>query len=262
MNLLTLPDGRTLSYEMHGEGVPLLCIHAPGIGSVNFSHQHPLADSCQVIVPDLRGHGRSSPARKPFSIADLAGDIKSLIESLGIREVVILGYSQGGSIALECCLQFPAYIAGGILVSSFYEVNELYLHSRFYMAQAMASLHAVSFLARSTAASHLDNTSERQQWIAHAEQTDAYTLQQLYAAGHHYNCTGRLRDIHVPMMLLYGNDDKQMHPYGKLLANHLPFADLRFIPNVKHQVVTKAADTCNHLCREFIRTSVKQPAPV
>ncbi|MFY0545122.1 alpha/beta fold hydrolase [Brevibacillus sp. H7] len=262
MNRLTLPDGRSLSYQSFGEGLPLLCIHAPGIGSVNFSLQAPLSDSFQLIIPDLRGHGDSSPAKEPFDMADLARDLKTLVELLGIDRLIVLGYSQGGSVALECCLQFPQYIAGGILASSFSEVNELYLHSRFYMAQAMASLGAVSFLARSTASSHLDDKKEQERWIAHAKRTDAYTLQQIYIAGHHYNCTGRLRNIHVPMLLVYGRNDKKMHPYGKLLASHLPFADLRTVPNVSHQVITKAADGFNQLCREFARASVKQAEPV
>jgi pimeloyl-ACP methyl ester carboxylesterase len=259
---LTLPSGTSMSYLVKGEGIPLICIHAPGIGFVNFMRQHPLADYCQLVLPDLRGHGSSTPATESFTIADLAKDLVYLIESLQAPQVVVLGYSQGGSLALECCLQLPERIAGAVLISSFSEVNELYLHSRFYMAEALASMHAVSFLARSTAASHLNDKNEQQTWIAHAERTDAYSLHQLYRAGHLYQCTARLHEIHVPVLSLYGSDDKQMHPYGKLMADHLPDCDTQLIPQVKHQVVTKAADACNRLVRDFLRTRVKQLHPV
>jgi pimeloyl-ACP methyl ester carboxylesterase len=257
-HILPFPDGRRLSYQIGGEGTALLCIHAPGIGSVNFSRQLELTDSCRLILPDLRGHGDSSPAAKPFSLSDVAQELEALIRSLPIERVVLLGYSQGASIALEFCLQFPRLVAGFILVSGFSEVNELYLHTRFYLAQAMASLHGVSLLARSTAASHLDDKREQQRWISHAEKTDVYTLHQLYLGGHRYNCTARLGEIRVPSLLVYGGDDKRMHPYGRLLARHLPAAEEVVIPGVSHQVITKAAHLFNERSRLFLRSLARE----
>jgi pimeloyl-ACP methyl ester carboxylesterase len=265
LNRIRLKDGAFLSYRVHGEGLPLLMIHAPCIGAVNFSRQEPLAESYRLILPDLRGHGSSSPAVRPFAISDIATDLRELLDALEISQAVICGYSQGGSIALECLLQFPERFTGAILVSSFSEVNDAYLHSRFFLAQAFAALHGVKWLARSTAMSHLTNPAEQKRWIAHAEQTDSYTLLQLYLAGHRYTCTQRLPRIHQPVLLVYGEEDKTMHAYGKLLVEHLPQAAIRYIPGVKHQVLTKKPEAFHALCHSFLQalpTAGRSPLPV
>jgi pimeloyl-ACP methyl ester carboxylesterase len=260
--LFHLSSGRTIACRTLGQGFPLVCIHAPGIGSVNFSRQYPLADTCRLILPDLPGHGRSSPLRSPFSIADLADQLHELLVLLGHERAVVLGYSQGASIALEWCLRHPDAVAGLILAGGFSEVNELYLHTRFRLAQTVAALHGVSLLARSTASSHLDDRTERRHWMGHARQTDARTLCRLYAAGHRYRCTERLQEIRVPVLLVYGQQDKPMHAYGRLLAEHLPHARLALIPGVKHQVVTRGAGPFNERCREFVQSVGREPADV
>lgn len=262
MEQLQLTDGAHLSYQRMGSGTPLLLIHAPGIGSVNFSYQAPLAATCELIIPDLRGHGDSSPFQTPFSLSKVADDLAALISRLGHEQVVLFGYSQGAAIALECLLRYPDLFAGAVLVSGYSEVSDVYLHTRFYLAQAMASLHGVSLLARSTASSHLTDEAEQRRWIAHGEKTDAYTLHHLYIAGHQFHCTNVLSEISQPVLLLYGEQDKPMHRYAALLAKGLPSAELHFIPGVKHQLVTRAWESCNRLTGEFIRRVAKTAEPV
>ncbi|NOU57731.1 alpha/beta fold hydrolase [Brevibacillus borstelensis] len=241
-----------LAVQLYGSGQPLVCIHAPGIGMINFSRLHGLAEHFQLILPDLPGHGASEPLFVPFTMADLSETLEEMIHALGHKRVVVMGYSQGASLALDWCLRHPDSIAGLVLISGFSEVNELYLHSRFYLAEAIAKLGGVSLLARSTASSHLDKQADKEQWIKHASRTDAKTLHHLYRIGHHYRCTERLHEIKQPVLLVYGQQDKHMHPYGELLEKHLPKAKLVAVPGVKHQIVTRAASSLSRLCREFI----------
>lgn len=246
-------DGKQYAFQLSGKGTPLLCIHAPCIGSVNFDYQQSLSDSYQLIVTDLPGHGDSSPLDKPASIGELAESLHKLIPSLGIEQKpYILGYSQGASIALEYCLRYPQSVQGAILVSAFSEVHDLYLHSRFLIAQALSSLHRVPLLAKSIASSHVDDEETRNKWIAHASKTDATSLKYLYAAGHKYHCTQRLGNIQLPVLLAYGDGDHRMHPYAQMLNMKLPQAKLFMIPNVKHQVLTHAAPALNQLVRNFL----------
>jgi pimeloyl-ACP methyl ester carboxylesterase len=202
-------------------------------------------------MPDLPGHGQSSPRPTPYAIQDLAIDLHDLMHPLGLERPFILGYSQGASIALAYALRFPDEVQGLILVSAFSEVSDFYLHGRFYMAQSMASIHGVPLLARSIASSHTDDPALREEWVAHASLTDTATVKHLYAAGHAYRCTDRLPEIQVPALLVYGERDKRMHPYAQQLSHGLTQAELVIIPGVAHQVVTKAADEFNRLCREF-----------
>ncbi|MEJ8547463.1 alpha/beta fold hydrolase [Brevibacillus borstelensis] len=245
-------NGSRLAVQIYGSGQPLVCIHAPGIGMINFSRLAGLAEHFQLILPDLPGHGASAPLPIPFTMADLSETLEETVHALGHKQVVVMGYSQGAPLALEWCLRHPGSIAGLVLISGFSEVNEWYLHSRFYLAEAIAKLGGVRLLARSTAASHLDKQADRERWIAHASRTDAKSLHHLYTIGHRYRCTERLHEITRPVLLVYGQEDKHMHPYGKLMEKHLPQARMVAIPGVKHQIVTRAAEPLGHLCKEFI----------
>ncbi|WP_134686941.1 alpha/beta fold hydrolase [Brevibacillus migulae] len=256
MKYVQLSDSATMAYQSIGDGPPLVLVHAPGIGSANFSCQMPLSHSHRLLIPDLRGHGESSPAREPFTLRTIAADIHAMLDAEKVEQASICGYSQGGSIALECLLAYPDRFHAAILVSSFSEVNDLYLHARFFLAEALTSMHGVKWLAHSTARSHLDDPDEQKRWIAHAEKTDGFSLHQMYLAGHHYTCTDQLPTIKIPVMLVYGEEDRAMLPYAQLLQHKLPHAQLHLVPGVKHQVITKAPSAFHQLCDSFLTSSV------
>jgi 3-oxoadipate enol-lactonase len=61
----------------------------------------------RVIVPHLRGHGRSRGLPPPYTPAQLASDLARLLDHLGIATTAVLGYSQGGAIAQQLVLDHP-----------------------------------------------------------------------------------------------------------------------------------------------------------
>ncbi|WP_289135751.1 alpha/beta fold hydrolase [uncultured Brevibacillus sp.] len=250
--MVQLKNGQ-LASTLSGKGTPVLCIHAPCIGSMNFSQQHALSDAYQLIVPDLPGHGSSSSFGGRFSIGELADYLNQLTLELNITQSYLLGYSQGASIALEYCLRYPEKVKGVILVSAFSEVKDFYLHGRFFMAQTLSWLHGIPLLARSIASSHVNDPAIHAKWVEHASRTDARSLASLYGAGHRYRCTERLDELRMPALLVYGKEDRQMQPYAQLFKKQLPGANLLHIPHVHHQVITRAAPAFNQLCRDFMQ---------
>lgn len=264
MNEILLPDHSTLEFFDQGTGHALLFVHAPCIGHVNFHYQAPLADEYRLIIPNLPGHGKSTPAQTTLTITDLAQTIDHLVEKLELDDFSLCGYSQGGSVVLEYLLQHPQKVHSAIIVSGYSEVNTLFMHTRYRAAQALASMGAVGVLARAISSSHLACDELRQKWIQHMEQTDSHTLHHMYQAGHTYNCTARLSEIQTPLLLIYGEEDKPMHSYGKLLHQFLHHSELHFIPYVSHQVVTKAAIPFHQLLTRFVRshTGHKRKSPV
>ncbi|MET3291087.1 UNVERIFIED_CONTAM: pimeloyl-ACP methyl ester carboxylesterase [Brevibacillus sp. OAP136] len=251
LNQITLANGQVYSFQQLGSGAPLLFIHAPAIGHVNFFAQHALADHFQLIIPDLPGHGDSSPIPEPFSLSAIAGQLCELLARITDQKAIVCGYSQGGPLALECLLASPNLFAGGILVSGFSEVNELFLHTRFYMAEALTAMHGIGLLASSIASSHVDDPVIQKQWISHMENTDSSTLLQLYRAGHAENCTARLSEISSPLLLLCGQEDQRMHPYAQLIEKHAPNARTVILSGVNHQIVTKVPDRFHEEVRCF-----------
>jgi pimeloyl-ACP methyl ester carboxylesterase len=63
----------------------------------------------RVIVPDLRGHGRSRSLPPPYTARQLAADLSVLLEHLGVASTAVLGYSQGGAIAQQLALDWPQH---------------------------------------------------------------------------------------------------------------------------------------------------------
>lgn len=266
MKQIQLRDGAMMSYLDQGEGKAIVFIHAPLIGHVNFHYQLPLADEFRLIIPDLRGHGSSTPAHGDLTIQTLARDIHDLVTSLELESICLCGYSQGGTVVLDYLLRYPEKASCAILIGSFSEVSNLYLHSKFVIAQSLAALNGVHVLARSICSGHVDDPALRTQWIRHAERTDPHTLQQLYQAGHHYHCTEQLQQIPVPVALLYGAKDDQMHKYARILEKNLQHPILHMIPDVSHQIVTKKPAELHAILRPFVEknvsATVKSPLPV
>ena len=95
-----------LHYERAGSGEPLLLIQGMSATHRAWGRDFltPLEESFECVVFDNRGMGLSGPARMPFSIVDLAGDVVGLLDALGIERAHVLGISMGGMIAQELAL--------------------------------------------------------------------------------------------------------------------------------------------------------------
>ena len=110
-------DGTDLYYEDDGAGAPVLLVHGMGLDARMWIDQVEALDSeCRMIRPDLRGFGRSP--RDPLIPYSHADDLVALLDHLGIDEVVLVGLSMGGMVALELVLAHPDRIRSLVLLDS------------------------------------------------------------------------------------------------------------------------------------------------
>jgi pimeloyl-ACP methyl ester carboxylesterase len=107
----------SLHYLEAGSGEPLLLIHGwPQTSHCWHKVMPELSKHFHVIAPDLRGfglselQGRSEESGIPFSRAQLAADMVSLLDALGIEKAHIAGHDWGGMIAFKLALDFPERI--------------------------------------------------------------------------------------------------------------------------------------------------------
>ncbi|MEO5806776.1 alpha/beta hydrolase [Devosia sp.] len=99
-------DGLMLAYEVYGEGPPVLCIHGfASSGKVNWLDTG-WVDTLtkagyQAITIDNRGHGLSDKPYDPelYHPQAMADDALRLLDHLGIRQAIVMGYSMGARIA-------------------------------------------------------------------------------------------------------------------------------------------------------------------
>ena len=89
-----------------GQGQPLILLHGNGESCDYFEHQIPcFSKDYRVIAIDTRGHGKSPRGEKPFTIKQFAEDLYDFMDAKGITKANILGFSDGGNIALEFALK-------------------------------------------------------------------------------------------------------------------------------------------------------------
>jgi 3-oxoadipate enol-lactonase len=67
---------------------------------------------------DQRGHGDSDAPPGPYTRADLAGDVVSVLDAEGVRRSLLVGHSMGGVVALATALAHPERVAGIVLIGS------------------------------------------------------------------------------------------------------------------------------------------------
>jgi pimeloyl-ACP methyl ester carboxylesterase len=111
--------GFQLHYEMRGDGEPLLLLHGGmGIGD-DWRHLFPSdPPGYRVVVPDLRGHGRSTTPPEPFTFSACAEDVRALLEHLKISRVKAIGMSLGAKTLLHLATADPQRVIAMVLVSA------------------------------------------------------------------------------------------------------------------------------------------------
>ena len=91
-----------------GTGEPLILLHGNGEESRYFARQiRHFAKTRKVIAIDTRGHGQSPRGNAPFTIRQFAEDLHDFMDEQEIAKADLLGFSDGGNIALVFALKYP-----------------------------------------------------------------------------------------------------------------------------------------------------------
>jgi pimeloyl-ACP methyl ester carboxylesterase len=110
-------NGFELYYEVHGDGAPLVMLHSFGGSGASWSpHVPEFAKSYRVILPDLRGHGRSTNPPGLFSHKQAALDIFALLDQMGVKSFKAIGASSGAMALVHMATQQPSRIEAMVLV--------------------------------------------------------------------------------------------------------------------------------------------------
>lgn len=102
-----------LFYEDIGKGAPMVLLHGFPLDHTIWHPIVPLLQShARLILPDLRGHGRSPAPPGVYEMRMLADDVLALLDTLEIDRVTLVGHSMGGYIALAFARAYPHRLAG------------------------------------------------------------------------------------------------------------------------------------------------------
>ncbi|MBS6644099.1 MAG: alpha/beta hydrolase [Clostridiaceae bacterium] len=108
--------GIELYYTECGNGEPLVLLHGNGENCGYFKHQmEHFSREYHVIAIDTRGHGKSPRGTEPFTLKQFAKDLKAFLDEKKLGQVNLLGFSDGGNIALIFAIKYPSYVKRLIL---------------------------------------------------------------------------------------------------------------------------------------------------
>jgi len=241
-------SGITMHYEREGSGVPLLLIPgALGTGRSDFPHQTGwfAERGFEVIAPDPRGYGRSRPPERDYP-PDFyhrdAADMFALMSALGHERFSIMGWSDGGNVAVIMAAQQPARVAKLVVFGgqSFLTAEEIaaFNNIRKISAWSPRAAHAM----RTIYGDGLDALWDR--YVAGQEAL-------FHAGGNLYRPL--LAKVHCPTLVLHGAKDP-LTPGFHAEAIHRGIAGsrLHIFPEGKHNIHIRYAGEFNSLVHAFL----------
>ena len=215
-------DGIQLYYAVVGEGSPVVLLHGGLASSDYWGHQvEALRAHHKVILVDSRGHGRSTRDARPYGYDLMADDVAALLDVLHVPRADVVGWSDGGIIALDLAMRYPgrvgkvfAFAANSVTAGVKPDVEHNPTFARF-IARAGGEYARLSptpgqydaFVAQ---ISHM--------WDSQPDWSDA-----------------DLRRITAPTMIADGDHDEAIfRAHTEYLAATIPGAGLLILPNASH----------------------------
>ncbi|MFF5971427.1 alpha/beta fold hydrolase [Streptomyces sp. NPDC012769] len=112
-------DGTRLAHRATGSGAPLLCVPGGPADSAYLGDLGGLTAHRTLVIPDLRGTGRSATPRDPatYRCDRLVDDVEALRVHLGLERIDLLGHSAGANIATQYAARHPHRVARLALVT-------------------------------------------------------------------------------------------------------------------------------------------------
>lgn len=248
-----------LHCEMAGSGEPLLFIH--GLGSCGEDWQPQIdcfRDRYRTIACDLRGHGRSSKPRGPYSIEGFASDLASMLRELRVGPTHVVGISLGGMVAFQLAVDAPELVRSLVIVNSgpavpagtFKQRLPLYirlLYARVLGLRAMAKMIAKRLFPKPEQDALQRAFVER---LA-ANDTRCYlaSLRAIFAG---WSVSDRLAQVRCPVLVLCSDQDYTPVALKEAYATGLPNARVVVVPDSRHALPMEKPRQFNDALASFL----------
>lgn len=113
-------NGLKMYYEVHGSGDPVVLLHGAFMTITNnwTGWIEELSKTRKVIALEMQGHGRTADIPRDITAENLADDAAALLEYLKIPRADLIGYSMGGSVAMQVAIRHPDKVRRVVVISA------------------------------------------------------------------------------------------------------------------------------------------------
>ena len=226
-----LMNGGTMDIKLYsrekGSGTPLVLLHGNGEDGTYFESQMEYFSSkYRVIAVDTRGHGRSPRGGKKFCLDTFADDLNDFFVYTGLPPAHLLGFSDGGNIALLFALKHPE------------KIKSLILNGANLFPDGM------------TEETHSEIQAQYQNFRKNGDIKNMELFELMLNEPD--IDPAELQKVTVPALIIAGDRDMIKEEHTRLIAGSLPMAELKIIPG-SHFIAKENPLTFNREVEAFLR---------
>jgi pimeloyl-ACP methyl ester carboxylesterase len=237
-------NGLSLYYEVYGElgsARPLLLIPGAFMATDSmtawvsaFARERP------VIIFDQQGHGRTPDASRPVSYEQFGDDAAALLRALNVERADVMGYSQGGGVALQLAIRHPERVGKLVTMSATYRKDGWYP----VVPAVIADLTPASFAGTPVETAFLRHTPDAEAFAAYVEKLKVLNIEDQQISDEQLrsfpaktmiiigDADGVRPEHALAMFALRGGGDEEAAAAGTL--NAAPAARLVILPAMSH----------------------------
>lgn len=249
--------GARLHYQRLGieGGTPVVFLHGlvmDNLASWYFTVANVVAQQAEVLLYDLRGHGKSERTPTGYSLVDMVADLAGLLDAtFGDRPVCLVGNSFGGLLAVAFALRHPSRVSGLLLVDShlgaegFGEKMAGTLELEGEERDRQIALTFKDWLGRHSERKRTRLAESANELVSHTSLVaDMRRTRPLHE--------DELRMLRAPLLALYGERSDLRAESERLLAG-IPSASVHVLPACTHSILWEATATVRDAVVEFVR---------
>ena len=268
MPYLTTDDGIRLYYEETGAGTPIVFVHEFADDYRGYEPQiRHFARRYRCIAYNARGYPPSDVPEDPsrYSQDRARDDIRAVLDGLAIKQAHIVGISMGGFATLHFGLAYPECALSLVVAGCGYGAEpgkrQLFLDETAKTAALIESAGmkvAAQTYGIGPSRVQFQNKDPRgwSEFVAHLAEHSALgsanTMRGVQARRPSlWDLTDGMRRLHVPTLIMTGDEDDPCLEPGLLMKRTIPTAALVVFPNTGHAVNLEESDLFNRSCADF-----------
>jgi pimeloyl-ACP methyl ester carboxylesterase len=257
-------DGIELYYEVDGarDGPTVALIQGLGYGRWMWHWlREALAPEFELLLPDNRGTGRSDTPEGPYTMAQLASDLESVLADHGVEEVQLVGASMGGMIAMQHALTYDRASRLVLLCTTpgGPEAIPAPEEVQARIVDAPADLDEREMIRYKMAPAVSDEFFERDEelverivdWRLEQDAGEAGKAAQLGAVDE-FDVSDRLDELTHPAVVVHGTADRVVPVENAALLEALPNGSVERIDGGHHLFFIEERETVNERIRTVL----------
>ena len=215
-----------------GRGDPIIMLHGNGENSGYFQKQiDEFSRYYHVYAIDTRGHGKTPRGDKPFTIRQFADDLLGFMDRHHIEKAHLLGFSDGGNIAMVFAIHYPDRVNRLILNGANMDPSGVKASTQIPIEIAYRMVRIFSLWSR--------NARLKKEMLGLMVNDPYVTAEQV-------------KSIRLKTLVIAGTDDVIKESHTKKIASLIPGSKLVFIEG-DHFIAAKKAEQFNKTVLDFLK---------